>query len=50
LSSADAWKEELDHRNLEGSNPRARYAEIGDALAARDLIGVRDDLVWSAQR
>jgi hypothetical protein len=48
---ADAWKVELDHRDLlGGKNPRSRYSELRNSLAAKKLIGYRDDLVWAAHR
>jgi hypothetical protein len=46
---AEAWKEELFHCNAldrSSGNPWARFKELRDALAARNLIGCRDDLVW----
>ena len=48
--TADEWKAELFRRNVldqEGSNPRARFADLRNALAARKKIGTRDGLVWS---
>ena len=49
--TADEWKAELFRRNVldqEGSNPRARFSDLRNALAARKKIGTRDGLVWSA--
>jgi hypothetical protein len=46
------WREELRRSNVidnDGSNPRARVAELRRSLAARNLIGSRDDLVWSVR-
>lgn len=47
--AADAWREELYRRNVldrEARNPRARFQELRNRLAARSLIGDRDDTVW----
>jgi hypothetical protein len=47
--SAEAWREELFRANVierDGKNPRARLKELRDGLAARFLIGSRDDVVW----
>jgi hypothetical protein len=49
--TADQWKTELYRRNVldpEASNPRARFNELRNRLAAKKLIGARDDLIWSA--
>jgi hypothetical protein len=43
------WREELFRQNVlksDASNPRADFARIQDQLAARDLIGIRNDVVW----
>jgi hypothetical protein len=48
--TADEWKAELFRRNVldqDGSNPRARFADLRNALAARKKIGTRDGFVWS---
>jgi hypothetical protein len=48
---AERWKTELFRRNVldkDNSNPRARFHELRQSLAARKLIGTRDDFVWSA--
>jgi AAA domain len=45
----EAWKEELFRSNVlkrESGNPWARFNELRNALAARNLIGSRDDWVW----
>jgi AAA domain len=50
---AEEWKTELYRRKIvdpDSKNPRARYSELRDALAAKKQIGVRDDLVWLAGR
>jgi hypothetical protein len=46
--SDEAWKTELLCRKVldPARNPRARFTELRNALAARKLIGNRDDLVW----
>jgi len=47
--AAEAWKEELYRcRSLDrtSANPWARFKELHQGLAARNLIGVRDDFVW----
>jgi AAA domain len=47
--TADQWKAELFTRNIidkDGKNPRARFNELRIRLAAKKLIGCRDDLVW----
>jgi len=49
--TADQWRNELFRRKVldrDVKNPRARYAELRDQLAAKHLIGVRDELVWLA--
>ena len=49
--TADQWRNELLRRKVldpDVKNPRARYAELRDQLAAKHLIGVRDELVWLA--
>jgi len=50
--TAEEWKTELYRRNVldpSGKNPRARFNELCNALAAKKLIGVCDDVVWSAK-
>lgn len=47
--SAQAWMQELLHATVldrEAKNPSARFGELRTSLAARHLIGARDDLVW----
>jgi AAA domain len=49
--TADQWKAELFARNIidkDGKNPRSRFNELRTRLAAKKLIGCRDDLVWLA--
>ena len=49
--TAEHWKAELYRRKIvdpEGKNPRARFGELRTAMAAKHLIGVRDEHVWSA--
>jgi hypothetical protein len=49
--TAEQWRKQLFRRKIldpEVKNPRARYAELRDQLAAKHLIGVRDELVWLA--
>jgi hypothetical protein len=51
--TAEDWKAELLLQNVidrDASNPRARFIELRNALAARKAIGSRDDWVWSAAR
>jgi hypothetical protein len=46
---ADKWKAELFRRKVldqDAKNPRARFNELRTALAAKRLIGVRDEVVW----
>jgi hypothetical protein len=41
------WEAELKHQHvIEGANPRARFVELRDNLAARHLIGIRDGHAW----
>jgi len=47
-----AWREECYRFNAldrDAGNPRARFTELRNALAARCLIGSKDDLVWSVR-
>jgi hypothetical protein len=49
--TADQWKAELFRRNVidkDARNPRARFNELRTRLAAKKLIGSRDELVWKA--
>ena len=49
--TADQWKAELFRRNVidqDARNPRSRFNELRTSLAAKKLIGVRDELVWLA--
>jgi hypothetical protein len=51
VAGADEWKTELYRRNIldpDAKNPRARFSELRTRLAAKKLIGTRDDLVWPA--
>jgi len=51
--AADDWKAELLRRRIldpAAKNPRARFGELRTRLAAKKLIGVRDEVVWSAIR
>jgi hypothetical protein len=50
VADADMWKTELQRRNVldpKASNPRARFNELRNRLAAKKLIGTRDDLIWN---
>ena len=52
LVAMEAWREELLRRNVldqEAANPRARFKELRDGLAARSLIGSKDEWVWAAK-
>jgi hypothetical protein len=45
----DTWQTELLRRRVldpDGRNPRSRFNELRDALAARNMIGNRDNFVW----
>jgi hypothetical protein len=47
----DDWREELFRRGVidrDAANPRQDFRRLADSLAARQLIGERDGLVWSA--
>jgi AAA domain-containing protein len=51
IVSVDAWRNELMRKAVidrEGANPRQEFKRLRDQLAARKLIGVRDDFVWRA--
>jgi AAA domain len=50
--TADQWRAELYRRGVLDQtvkNPRARFFELRNRLAAKHLIGVRDELVWLAR-
>jgi hypothetical protein len=52
VADADKWKIELQRCNVldpKASNPRARFNELRNRLAAKRLIGTRDDLIWNAR-
>ena len=52
LIATEAWREELLRRNVleqTAGNPRARFKELRDGLAARNLIGCKDDWAWAAK-
>jgi hypothetical protein len=47
---ADDWKAQLFSRKVldpNAKNPRARFHELCIRLAAKKLIGVRDDVIWT---
>jgi hypothetical protein len=49
----DDWREELFRRGIlerAAANPRADFKRIRESLAARNLIGVRNDDVWACSR
>jgi AAA domain len=48
----ETWRVELFRCNVldETGNPRARFKELRDALAARNAIGSKDDVVWAISR
>jgi len=51
--AAEAWREELLRNNVldrKAANPWARFKELRDGLAARSLIGSKDDVVWAARQ
>ena len=51
--TAEQWKTELFRQNVldkDAGNPRARYNELRNGLRTKQLIGVRDQWVWPAQR
>jgi hypothetical protein len=51
VATLDAWKVEMGRRGIiraDDKNPRATFQRLRDALAARHLIGQRDELVWRA--
>ena len=48
--AAEAWREEMLRCNAldrKAANPWARFKELRDGLAARNLIGSKDDFVWA---
>jgi RecA-family ATPase len=50
---SDDWREELFRRGIlerAAANPRANFKRIRDSLAARNLIGVRNNDVWACSR
>jgi hypothetical protein len=47
----DEWREEIYRRGIlkrNAKNPREEFKRIRQALQVRELIGVRDDIVWNA--
>jgi len=51
--TADQWRAELYRRGVldqTTKNPRARFFELRNRLAAKHLIGVQDELVWLATK
>jgi len=49
--ATDKWREELYRRGIlerDGPNPRQLFKRIKEGLAARNLIGMRDENVWAA--
>jgi hypothetical protein len=47
----DEWREEIYRRGIlkrNAKNPREEFKRVRQALQVRELIGVRDDIVWSA--
>ncbi|MET3838746.1 AAA family ATPase [Bradyrhizobium sp. OAE829] len=47
----ERWREEMQRRDVIEStdaNPRASFKRLKDALAVRNLIGIRDGSVWAA--
>jgi len=49
IVGADAWREELIRRSVidrDGANPRQDFKRLRESLAARKLIGNRDEQVW----
>jgi hypothetical protein len=52
VASDEVWREELFRQNVidrDGTNPRARYAELHQGLKFAGRIGSRDQWVWAAQ-
>lgn len=49
IVDAETWREEMFRRGVlerDHPNPRQEFKRIRDALAARQLIGVREEFVW----
>jgi hypothetical protein len=47
------WRDELIRKGVidrTAANPRAEFKRLRQALAARKLIGDRDDFIWPVQR
>lgn len=50
--AAEVWREELVRCNAidrKAGNPWARFKELRDGLAARSMIGSKDDFVWAVR-
>jgi hypothetical protein len=50
--AADVWREELLRCNAldrKAGNPWARFKELRDGMAARNMIGSKDDWVWAVR-
>ena len=50
--AAEAWREEMLRCNAldrKAANPWARFGELRNGLAARNLIGSKDDFVWAVR-
>jgi hypothetical protein len=51
VAEIDQWRDEMFVRGVldrNASNPRTDFKRLKDGLQARSLIGVRNDIVWSA--
>jgi hypothetical protein len=49
--SVDQWREEMFARGIldrKASNPRTDFKRVKESLQVKHLIGIRDDMVWSA--
>jgi hypothetical protein len=47
----DQWREEMFARGIldrKARNPRTDFKRLKDGLQVKSLIGIRDDMVWSA--
>jgi hypothetical protein len=47
----DQWREEMFTRGIldrKASNPRTDFKRVKESLQVKHLIGIRDDMVWSA--
>ena len=47
----EQWRDEMFARGIldrKASNPRTDFKRLKDGLQAKSLIGVRNDIVWSA--